>query len=158
MVETFANDMTKIYELLIWLKIKETNNPSKRDRRTEQTFSQRHTDGQRAHEKMLNTQHCQYLEKCRSNLQWVTTTHQLEWISTNTGYKCWRGCGEKRTLRYHWDMCVLQSCPTVCEPMDCSLPGSSVHEILQARILCRGPAPADPGYSKERRPRRLFIC
>ena len=23
---------------------------------------------------------------------------------------------------------------------------------------CRGPAPADPGYSKERRPRRLFIC
>ena len=23
---------------------------------------------------------------------------------------------------------------------------------------CRGPAPADPGYSKERRPRRLFKC
>ena len=28
-----------------------------------------------------------------------------------------------------------QSCPTLCEPIDCSLPGSSVHEILQARIL-----------------------
>ena len=28
-----------------------------------------------------------------------------------------------------------QSCPTLCDPMDCSLPGSSVHEILQARIL-----------------------
>ena len=25
-------------------------------------------------------------------------------------------------------------------------------------IGCWGPAPADPGYSKERRPRRLFIC
>ena len=25
-------------------------------------------------------------------------------------------------------------------------------------VGCRGPAPADPGYSKERRPRRLFIC
>ena len=34
-------------------------------------------------------------------------------------------------------ICVLvaQSCPTLCEPMDCSLPGSSVHGILQARVL-----------------------
>ena len=33
--------------------------------------------------------------------------------------------------------CVLvaQSCPTLCDPMDCSPPGSSVHGILQARIL-----------------------
>ena len=29
----------------------------------------------------------------------------------------------------------LQSCPTLCFCMDCSLPGSSVHGILQARIL-----------------------
>ena len=30
---------------------------------------------------------------------------------------------------------VAQSCPTVCDPMDCSLPGSSVHGIFQARVL-----------------------
>ena len=30
---------------------------------------------------------------------------------------------------------VAQSCPTLFDPMDCSLPGSSVHGILQARIL-----------------------
>ena len=30
---------------------------------------------------------------------------------------------------------VAQSCPTLCEPMDCSLPDSSVHGISQARIL-----------------------
>ena len=30
---------------------------------------------------------------------------------------------------------VAQSCPTLCDPMDCSPPGSSVHGILQARIL-----------------------
>ena len=30
---------------------------------------------------------------------------------------------------------VAQSRPTLCDPMDCSLPGPSVHEILQARIL-----------------------
>jgi len=30
-------------------------------------------------------------------------------------------------------MCsVAQSCPTLCDPVDCSLPGSSVHGILQA--------------------------
>ena len=30
---------------------------------------------------------------------------------------------------------VAQSCPTLCNPMACSLPGFSVHGILQARIL-----------------------
>ena len=30
---------------------------------------------------------------------------------------------------------VTQSCPTLCDPMDCSLPGSSVHGIFQARIV-----------------------
>ena len=30
---------------------------------------------------------------------------------------------------------VVQSCATVCDPMNCSLPGFSVHKILQARIL-----------------------
>ena len=29
---------------------------------------------------------------------------------------------------------VTQSCPTLCDPMDCSPPGSSVHGISQARI------------------------
>ena len=34
-------------------------------------------------------------------------------------------------------LCVLvaQSCPTLCDPKGCCLPGSSVHVILQARIL-----------------------
>ena len=30
---------------------------------------------------------------------------------------------------------VTQSCPTLCDPVDCSPPGSCVHGILQARIL-----------------------
>ena len=32
-------------------------------------------------------------------------------------------------------MLVAQSCLTLCEPMDCSLPASSVQGILQAKIL-----------------------
>ena len=30
---------------------------------------------------------------------------------------------------------ILQSCLTLCDPMDCSLPGSSVHGIFQVRVL-----------------------
>ena len=30
---------------------------------------------------------------------------------------------------------VTQSCPTIHDPMDCSLPGSSAHGVFQARVL-----------------------
>jgi len=30
---------------------------------------------------------------------------------------------------------VAQSCPTLCDPMNCNLPGSSIHGIFQARVL-----------------------
>ena len=30
---------------------------------------------------------------------------------------------------------VAQSCPTLSDPMDCSIPGSSIHGIFQARVL-----------------------
>ena len=48
-------------------------------------------------------------------------------------------------------VCVCaQSCLTLCDPMDCSPPGSSLHEIIQARILEWVPFPIpgdlpDPG-------------
>ena len=49
-------------------------------------------------------------------------------------------------------VCVLvaQSCPILCDPMDCSPPASSVYWILQARILAWVPFPSpgdlhDPG-------------
>ena len=38
-------------------------------------------------------------------------------------------------LHYLSESEVAQSCPTLCDPMDCSLPGSSVHEIFQAIVL-----------------------
>ena len=42
---------------------------------------------------------------------------------------------------------LLQSCPTLCNPMDCNTPGSSVHGILQARILERVATPSSRGSS-----------
>jgi len=40
---------------------------------------------------------------------------------------------------------VAQLCLTLCDPIDCSPPGSSVHGIFQAKILGRLPFPP-PGY------------
>ena len=48
-----------------------------------------------------------------------------EWRQGITGDKC---------LEVKWSE-IAQSCPTLCDRMDCSLPGSSVHGIFQARIL-----------------------
>ena len=54
--------------------------------------------------------------------------------------KCWgyshvrHGACEAPTLEER-ESEVAQSCPTLCDPMDCSLSGSSVHGIFQARVL-----------------------
>ena len=40
---------------------------------------------------------------------------------------------QSHVFKYY--MLVTQACQTLCNPMNCSLPGSSVHGILQARIL-----------------------
>ena len=42
---------------------------------------------------------------------------------------------------------VAQSCPTLCDPMDCSLPGSSVHRTFQARGLQRVAISFSMGFS-----------
>ena len=44
----------------------------------------------------------------------------------------------------------LQSCSTLCDPIDCSPPGSSVHGILQARILEWVAMPSSRGFSLPR--------
>ena len=45
---------------------------------------------------------------------------------------------------------VTQSCPTLCDPMDCSPTGFSVHGILQARILERVAISFSKGSSRPR--------
>ena len=40
---------------------------------------------------------------------------------------------------------VAQSCPTLSDPMDCSLPGSYIHETFQARVLEWGAIEAPEG-------------
>ena len=51
---------------------------------------------------------------------------------------------------------VAQSCPTLCNPLDCSLPCSSVHGIFQARVLEWVAISFSRGYSQPRDWARVF--
>ena len=54
----------------------------------------------------------------------------------------------KSSLNFLMLFLVIQSCPTLCDPMDCSPPGSSVHGVLQARILKWVAIPSSRGSSQ----------
>ena len=53
------------------------------------------------------------------------TWYHLHEESWKKEVKCTKECGSE----------VFQSCPTLFDPMGCSLPGSSIHGIFQAKIL-----------------------
>ena len=66
--------------------------------------------------------------------RWKPTRLPRPWDSPgkNTGVGCHfllQGMKVKRESE------VAQPCPTLSDPMDCSLPGSSIHVIFQARVL-----------------------
>ena len=61
------------------------------------------------------------------------------WLSTNFPYIY--ACAHAE---------LLQSCLTLFDPTDCSLPGSSVHELLQVRMLERVAMPFSRGSTRLR--------
>ena len=65
-----------------------------------------------------------------------TAAHQAPgpWDSPgkNTGVGC---CFLLQCMKVKSESEITQSCLTLCDPMDCSLPGSSIHGIFQARVL-----------------------
>ena len=67
-------------------------------------------------------------------LRWQPTRLPGPWDSPgkNTGVGCHF---HLQRMKVKSESEVAQSCPTLCDPMDCSLPGSSVHGIFQARVL-----------------------
>ena len=58
------------------------------------------------------------------------------WLSRGVGWDGrWEGSSKERGHMYNISCGHAQLSPTLCDPMDCSLPGSSVHGNLLARIL-----------------------
>ena len=53
---------------------------------------------------------------------------------------------------------VAQLCPTLCDPMDCRLPGSSVHGIFQARVLEWGAIAFSKSFSSSRLIWQVYVC
>ena len=118
-------------------------------------------DGQQAPENMLNVDN--HKKNANQNHNEVSLhTCQNGYCQKTTNKKCW-GFGEKETFVHYWWECklikplwktvwsffrkqkmellwkvkvlVAQSYLALCDPMDCSSPGSSVRGISQARIL-----------------------
>ena len=58
---------------------------------------------------------------------------------------------------WKWKVLATQSCLTLCDPMDCSLPGASVQVILQARNLEWVAIPFSRGSSRFRDPTWVFF-
>ena len=73
---------------------------------------------------------------CTLLLHVCTHTHTLTYVYTHISGKV--------------KVKVTQSCLTLCNPMDCSLPGSSVHGIFQTRILEWATVPFSRGSSQPR--------
>ena len=70
-----------------------------------------------------------------SSVHGIVQARILEWVAISFS----RGSSQPRD-RTHVFYKVKESevahlCPTLCDPMDCSLPGSSIRGIFQARIL-----------------------
>ena len=70
-------------------------------------------------------------------MQHVESSHTMDW--THEPHMARQILNQWATREVLAQVCVcvlvVQSCLTHCDPMDCSPPGFSVHEILQARIL-----------------------
>ena len=81
---------------------------------------------------------CCYVTSVISNSvrphRWQPTRLPCSWDSPgkNTGVGCHFLL---QCMKVKSESEVVQSCPTLSNPMDCSLPGSSIHGIFQARVL-----------------------
>ena len=83
------------------------------------------------HIKCYNTQTAAAAKSLKS-CPTLCIPHPWDSPGTNTGVGCHFLL---QCMKVKSESEVAQSCPTLSDPMDCSLPGSSFHGIFQARVL-----------------------
>ena len=84
---------------------------------------------------------------------WELVMNREAWhVAVHGVAKSWTWLSNWTELKYSVCMCTksFQLCLTLCDPMEYSLPGSSVHGILQARILEWVVVPSSKGSSHAR--------
>ena len=84
----------------------------------------------------------------RSSHCWENPTPNSPTVPRNQGLREWEGRSDSLWIIIYYVLCsVTQLCLTLCDPMDRSPPGSSVHGILQARMLEWVAMPSSRGSS-----------
>ena len=82
-------------------------------------------------------------------------SHPWDSLGKNTGVGCHFLL---QCMKVKSESEVTQSCPTLSDPMDCSLPGSSIHGIFQARVLEWGAiAFSDNGILLSNKKERIWV-
>ena len=66
---------------------------------------------------------------------WKTQDQSIGTVTNGDQFKPLRGNSGNDSTEVYVCVLVTWSCPTLCDPMDCSPPGSSIHGLLQARRL-----------------------
>ena len=88
--------------------------------------------------------HCQMIASILGHLPYLSTPNLLQLVNLlgvpaghTEGIHQLPAEGRETSIYFLFTLWseVAQSCVTLCSPMDCSLPGSSIHGIFQARVL-----------------------
>ena len=96
---------------------------------------------------LLGSLHCKWRDGSPEPNQSTLLGNIYSTVSTQPGYNFFI-----HTHTHTHNVCaqLLQSCSTLCDPMDCSLPGSFVHGIFLARIMEWIAMPSSRGSSQPR--------